>query len=1209
MSLLSASSMDPEQILETANGVLFAYGQRYLSDVETTILLGAIADQTYEEIAESAGYSINYLKRDIGPKLWRQLSKALGEKVSKTNFQQALKRYHGQALSTPAATISQTVIKQDWGEAPDVSFFVGREAELATLRTWMLQDRCRLLTLLGMGGIGKTALGVTFAQQVQSAFDIVIWRSLRNAPPMETLLTQLVPLVSNQQDTQPTLAHLLPHLQASRCLVILDNVEAILQPQSLGQFCPGFEDYEQLLQLVGDASHQSCVVLTSREKPAVIATREGAELPVRSLMLSGLQTEADAILTAKGVSGSADLRHRLIETYGGNPLALKIVATSIQDLFDNDIEVFLTQGTVLFNGVRQLLDQQFGRLSPLEQTLMSWLAINREWTPIDTLQEDIIPPVTPYRLLEGLEALCRRSLIERQGGRYTQQPVVMEYVGDCLIESITAELTTAELELFVSLALVKTTVPEYVRESQIRLILAPIAQEFRRTFAAIAPIEQQLLRILTALRRSELQMGGYGGGNLVNLCCHLDLDLSGFDFSHLTIQHAYLRAKGLRHVNFRYTNLANSVFTQMIGLIFSVNFSPDGLLLATGDFHGEICVWQTTDYQKLATCQEPTGAAWSAAYSPVAVAFCPILSPAYGGRHLLASSAADGNVKLWDADTGKLLNTLSGHDNWVVAIAWSPDGKWLASGSHDQTVRIWELESGSVLHILSGHPSWIWSVAFSPDGRFLASSGEDQSIRIWDVVSGECIQTLWGHLDLVWDVAFQPHPLASEEQSPLLVSASRDETIKLWDVSSGQCLKTLREHTAQIWSLNFSPDGNTLASTSADQTIRLWDTQHYRCQHICAGHLNGIRDATFHPNNQTFASGSHDKTVRLWDAKTGQCLRTLQGQTRNVIAMAFDPTGEYLVSSHADSLIRLWSLRTGNLQLTFSGHLSGVEAISFHPHEPLLASGSHDRTVRLWDSRTGACKQVWHEYKDWVRAVTFSPDGQWLATSSDEALLRLWHMKTGELFQLYPNSASRSNWIFELAWSPDSQILACGGCDQTIKLLNMATGTCIGTLEGHQGWAVAVAWHPHGQILASASLDQTVRLWDASTGQCLRIFDSRIDGRQSVAWHPEGQFLAMSGPDATIRIWDVVHSTWVKALSGQNSYIQSLVWRPCDRWLASGYADGEIALWDISSGNRIRTFIPERLYEGMNITGVTGISDAQRDALMQFGAIVECGYG
>lgn len=441
---LCSSEMTLEQALSVANTAVLARIGRHLSPVETIILMGAWQSQTYEQIAETAGYSVSYLTRDVGPKFWKLLSQALGETVSKTNFRVALARQWqkeeekmGKWREFPIQNQTSTIQNRtDWGEAVDVSLFCGRTCELATLEQWVQVERCRLVALLGMVGVGKTFLAVKLAQQVQSEFKFVIWRSLLHAPSLETLVSELVSVVSEQHVKGADIRQLIQCLRDSRCLVILDNVETILQAgDRVGHYRPGYENYSELFREIGEGTHQSCLILTSREKPAEVATLEGMELSVRSLQLGGSLEAAQALIQAKGLLGTAEQKQQLCDLYGCNPLLLKIVATSIQDLFDGKIGKFLEQDTTIFNGLRRLLNKQFERLSPLEKTIMYRLAIKRKWTTISELAVELVPSVSRAKLLEALESLSWRSLIKKRSGSYTQPSVVMEYLTDHLTEA------------------------------------------------------------------------------------------------------------------------------------------------------------------------------------------------------------------------------------------------------------------------------------------------------------------------------------------------------------------------------------------------------------------------------------------------------------------------------------------------------------------------------------------------------------------------------------------------------------------------------------------------------------------------------------------------------------------------------------------------------------------------------------------------------
>ncbi|MDZ7959334.1 MAG: NB-ARC domain-containing protein [Aulosira sp. DedQUE10] len=429
--------------------------KKHLSNIQELVFRLCWKGYTYAEIAENSGYDDDYI-RDVGFRLWQTLSKALGENIAKSNVKTVLRRYYANLAPAESAVFNTTAFpipkikqQQDWGEAIDVSIFYGRKVEQALLEKWIIQEKCRLVMLLGMGGIGKTALSVKVAEQLQGKFDFVIWRSLRNTPPISDLMRELILFLS--PETQVNLPEtidgqiscLIKYLRSQRCLILLDNLESVFQGgETSGHYCPGYEGYGQLLRRVGDEVHQSCLIFTTRETPSGFTAREGKTLPVRSLQLTGLpQVESQQILTSKGLVNSSAESKQLIQSYTGNPLALKIAATTIQSLFDGNISQFLQQGLVVFGDIWVILEQQFHRLSANEKQVMYSLAVKQKWVTLTELQQDVLPQISEGELLEALLSLQRRSLLEQQSGRYTQQPVVMEYVTNNLMGQVSCVLS------------------------------------------------------------------------------------------------------------------------------------------------------------------------------------------------------------------------------------------------------------------------------------------------------------------------------------------------------------------------------------------------------------------------------------------------------------------------------------------------------------------------------------------------------------------------------------------------------------------------------------------------------------------------------------------------------------------------------------------------------------------------------------------------
>jgi hypothetical protein len=185
--------MTGQEALTLVDALLHSANQgQKLNDVQSVVFLGTWEGHSYKQIAEQLDdqYQYEYIKQ-VGSQLWRSLSQILGEPVSKGNLQAVLRRYQQSQQGANALPVIQG--KQDWGEAINVSRFYGREGELQTLETWIVEDCCRAIGIFGLGGMGKTTLSVKLAQQVQSQFDYVIWRSLQQAPPLELILSEILP--------------------------------------------------------------------------------------------------------------------------------------------------------------------------------------------------------------------------------------------------------------------------------------------------------------------------------------------------------------------------------------------------------------------------------------------------------------------------------------------------------------------------------------------------------------------------------------------------------------------------------------------------------------------------------------------------------------------------------------------------------------------------------------------------------------------------------------------------------------------------------------------------------------------------------------------------------------------------------------------------------------------------------------------------------
>ena len=447
--------MNLEEALKIVKTAVLTHTQKPLSEAEETVLQGAWEGKTYDQMAESSDYAVNYLKNDIGPNFWKLLSGVVGERVTKSNVRAVLERNQHKFGPLPQPTetapakqtlkVASTVAgkydenppgsHRDWGRAPDVSVFYDRSSELTLLKEWIVKDRCRWVGIIGMAGIGKTALSVKLARKIADDFEYVMWRSLANSPNLNKLIEDLLNSLpkAQQMPAEPKISDLLELFRQRRCLLVLDDVQGVLEKEQLaGGYLKGYENYGELFRRIGEEPHQSCLLLSSREKPRELGFLEGETLPVRSLKLEGLGDGAKDILKAKGLSGEATWSP-LIKLYRGNPLALKMVAATIKELFGGNVGDFMKYQTLMVGDIGYVLEQQFQRLSDLEKEVTYQLTVAGEPLSINELREKVSNSLSPSQLMQILKSLEMRSLIDKTQNTdsenssilFSLQPLVM----------------------------------------------------------------------------------------------------------------------------------------------------------------------------------------------------------------------------------------------------------------------------------------------------------------------------------------------------------------------------------------------------------------------------------------------------------------------------------------------------------------------------------------------------------------------------------------------------------------------------------------------------------------------------------------------------------------------------------------------------------------------------------------------------------------
>jgi len=907
------------------------------------------------------------------------------------------------------------------------------------------------------------------------------------------------------------------------------------------------------------AGRTSCLILTSREKPKeLLAIPEGEPLS-RLYTLNGLQDhEAARMLAQFRLRGKATDYKELVDRYYGHPMALRLAANAVKDLFYGRIRDFLDQEISVFDDLRSVLKTQFRRLSPSEIEVMYWLAINHAACTLEDLQADVVSQDLKENLLYILQSLERRFLVDvmHTGGvSFRLHPIVEEYVLNRFIREVFQDLIHGNLSLFNSHALMKADAEDSCREFQKQAIVLPVLERLRNYFKSLFQVDKYLNSRLDDFRENNAYRLGYAGGNFVNLMVELSQGkLSRKDFSELTIWQAYLQGAQLRDVNFTRCELNRSVFTETVSDVMSVAFNDGEMsplvsaVLACGDTRGVVHMWFTAaDYAGAGQkCAE-----WSGHNGWVrAIEFCHrracVLTGGDDGLLKLWQLPAFGQQPmnqprlLWQRDTG----------NWVYAIALSPDesitavggenkitlydsdsGQPLCQWLHDPSVQEPSLQASNVdsasyqASVLT-RQSAVRSLTFSPDGQQLASCGDDDIIRLWS--------------------------LESVPKSTTTSASSSQDSVSL--------VAELKGHTDWVRTVKFSADGAQLLSSSDDGTVRIWPVG---------------KDASGREFGLGTNDGSGMKTVLRQSSDGVALLR--EDRTRTI---AISPDGRLLASGGDDCYVRLWDLATQQLVETVSTHRSRIWSVAFQQqgNKLMLAAGGDKQTLMLWQVHVSDCPPENAISQASILEATAQSAADISDTSSTSGTAKRRRGRS-ELSEDQTTDAAVSvkaravrtyrgytNGIRAVSFLGERHIVSAGD-NRDLAVWSRADGERKATFSRHQGRIWAIAVDTQNARIASASDDHTICLWDANTGQCLTTFAEHTSWVRTVAFSQRGRFLASSGDDCTIRIWNTASGFCLKGLEYSPHWIHSVCFDPTSsRYLVSGGDDKVVRCWDRKEG-------------------------------------------
>lgn len=586
----------------------------------------------------------------------------------------------------------------------------------------------------------------------------------------------------------------------------------------------------------------------------------------------------------------------------------------------------------------------------------------------------------------------------------------------------------------------------------------------------------------------------------------------------------------------------------------------------------------------------------------------------------IVTGSEDRTVKVWEVNTGRLLQNFTNFNAKVQSVDFNPNNKTVIACSDDGFFYEWDIYTGKIITALKNENEMMSKCVFNPAGNIVALAynyhySDTCEIVLFDIVKKKIIKRIAAHKEKIHQLIFHPNGNA-------ILSSSYDRWMKLWDVQSGKLINKTDATTKDslyIYSMQFSKNGDKILVCNSNRKLFFYETNTFKViknyandsincsyakfsnneKYIVVGGSSGkffmldaktlqvIKNFQTNDMNEKFSAtdkvafSNDDRRIfavsgimgygKMYDVSEEKILYKLEGKATSFFSIKPSPKGVVFITSHNDNTAKIWNINSGKIVGSLRGHTSHLSAASFSNDVKYAVTTSLDGTIKIWDWGKATVIKTITLPKTGDYNVELSKDNKKvLVCSYADTCAYVYDVDKAELkFKL----TGHTDYVLYATFSPDDKTIATASRDQTVKVWDANTGALLKNFEGHNMWVNSVRYSWNNRFLVSASYDSTVKVWDLETNKCYKTLKHDIDDINYADFGTQPKYIVTACKDKTVRIWDALQNKCLFTLSGHSDNVTYVEFDATGEKVLSISEDRTCKLWNAKTGKLIATFL------------------------------------